>query len=224
MRILIVEDHPIVRAGLRRLLSLDPQTEIWEAASGKEALSIFKARRPDLVILDLNLPGIGGLEVIGRLKAEDAAVRILVLSVHDSALYVTRAMQAGATGYVSKSAPPDEILEAVKRVAAGRPFIEHSVAQELALLNIRRPSDPLRELSRRDLEVLRLLGEGFTPAQIAETMGVSHKTIVNNCTLIKAKLRVARTADLVRIAVVHGITEGHAGLTAHQPDNQGLPC
>ena len=128
MRILIVEDHPIVRAGLRRLVSSDPQIEICEATNGKEALSIFKARRPDLVILDLNLPGVGGLEVIGRLKVEDAAVRILVLSVHDNALYVTRAMQAGATGYVSKSAPPDEILEAVKQVAAGRPYIEQSIA------------------------------------------------------------------------------------------------
>ena len=224
MRILLVEDHPIVRAGLRRLLSLDPQTEIWEAASGKEALSIFKARRPDLVILDLNLPGIGGLEVIGRLKAEDAAVRVLVLSVHDNALYVTRAMQAGAMGYVSKSAPPDEILEAVKRVVAGRPFIERSIAQELAILNIRRPSDPLKELSRRDLEVLRLLGDGCTLAQIAETMGISRKTIVNNCTQIKAKLGVERTADLIRIAVLHGITEGHAGLTAYQPDADSLPC
>jgi two-component system, NarL family, invasion response regulator UvrY len=223
MRILIVEDHPIVRAGLRRLLSLDPQTEIWEATSGKEALSIFKARRPDLVILDLNLPGIGGLEVIGRLKADDAAVRILVLSVHDNALYVTRAMQAGAIGYVSKGAPPDEILEAVKRVAAGRPFIEQSIAQELALLNIRRPSDPLKELSRRELGVLRLLGGGCTLAQIAETMGVSHKTIVNNCTQIKAKLGVERTADLIRIAVLHGITESHAGLTAHQPDDHDPP-
>jgi len=208
MRILIVEDHPIVRAGLRRLLSSDPQIAIWEAASGKEALGIFKAHRPDLVILDLNLPGVGGLEVIGRLKAEDAAVRILVLSVHDNALHVTRAMQAGATGYVSKSAPPDEILEAVKRVAAGRPFIEHSIAQELALLNIRRLPDPLKELSRRDLEVLRLLGDGRTLTQIADTMGVSHKTVVNNCTQIKAKLGVERTADLIRIVVLHGITDG----------------
>ena len=214
MRVLIVEDHPIVRAGLRRLLSSDPQIEIWEAASGKEALSIFKARRPDLVVLDLNLPGIGGLEVIGRLKVEDIAVRILVLSVHDNALYVTRAMQAGATGYVSKSAAPDEILEAIKRVAAGRPFIEHGIAQELALLNISRSSDPLKELSRRDLGILRLLGNGCTLVQIAETMGVSHKTIVNNCTQIKAKLGVERTADLIRIAVLHGITEGHASLTA----------
>ena len=192
MRILIVEDHPIVRAGLRRLLSSDPQIEISEAASGKEALSIFKTHRLDLVILDLNLPGVGGLEVIGRLKVEDPAVRILVLSVHDNALYVTRAIQAGATGYVSKSAPPDEILEAVKRVAAGRAYIEQSIAQELALLNIRRPSDPMKELSRRDLEVLQLLGDGCTLAKIAETMGVSHKTIVNNCTQIKAKLRVRR--------------------------------
>jgi len=224
MRILIVEDHPIVRAGLRRLLSSDPQIEIWEAASGKEGLSIFKAHRPDLVILDLNLPGLGGLEVIGRLKVEDAAVRILVLSVHDNALHVTRAMQAGATGYVSKSAPPDEIVEAVKRVAAGRPFIEQSIAQELALLNIRRPSDPLKELSRRDLEVLRLLGDGCTLAQIAETMGVSHKTIVNNCTQIKTKLGVERTADLIRIAVLHGITEGHTGLTAYQPGDRGVLC
>ena len=214
MRILIVEDHPIVRAGLRRLLSLEPHIEIWEAASGKEALSIFKTRRPDLVILDLNLPGTGGLEVIGRLKVEDSAVRILVLSVHDNALYVTRAMQAGATGYVSKSAPPDEILEAVRRVAAGRPFIEHSIAQELALLNIHRPSDPLKELTRRDLEILRLLGDGQTLVQIAETMGVSHKTVVNNCTQIRAKLGVERTADLIRIAVLNGITESHAGLAS----------
>jgi DNA-binding NarL/FixJ family response regulator len=224
MKILIVEDHPIVQAGLRRLLSPDPQIEIWEVASGKEALRIFKTRRPDLVILDLNLPGVGGLEVIGQLKVEDAAARILVLSVHDNALYVTRAMQAGAMGYVSKSAPPDEILEAVKRVAAGRPYIERSIAQELALLNIRRPSDPLRELSRRDLEVLRLLGDGCTLAQIAETMGVSHKTIVNNCTQIKAKLGLERTADLIRMAVLHGITEGHAGLTAYQPGDDSLPC
>ena len=91
-------------------------------------------------------------------------------------------------------------------------------------MNIRRPSDPLKELSRRDLEVLRLLGDGYTLAQIAETMGVSHKTIVNNCTQIKAKLGVERTADLIRIAVLHGITEGHAGLTAYQPVDPGLPC
>ena len=107
---------------------------------------------------------------------------------------------------------------------AGRPFIERSIAQELAILNIRRPSDPLKELSRRDLEVLRLLGDGCTLAQIAETMGISRKTIVNNCTQIKAKLGVERTADLIRIAVLHGITEGHAGLTAYQPDADSLPC
>jgi two-component system invasion response regulator UvrY len=207
MKVLIVDDHPIVRSGLRRLLAGNAEFEVREAASGREALSIFRSYRPGLVVLDLNMPGIGGLEVIGRLKLEDAAVRILILSVHHDAIYVTRALQAGAAGYMSKNAPPDLILEAIKRVAAGFSYIEHEIAQELALASVRAPGSPLRELSPRDFEILRLLGDGRSLRQIADTIGVSYKTVANTCSRIKAKLRVERSADLVRIAVQNGIAD-----------------
>ncbi|HTZ78747.1 MAG TPA: response regulator transcription factor [Stellaceae bacterium] len=207
MRILIVDDHPICRAGLQRLLAGDGENEVREAASGREALVLFREFRPELVLLDLNLPGIGGLEVIARLKAEDAAARILVLSMHDDLIYVTRALQAGAAGYLSKSAPPDEVLEAIGRVAAGQSYIESAIAQELALMSVHERSHALEGLSRRDLEILRLLGGGASLPDIAEAIGVSYKTVANNCSQLKTKLGVGRTADLIRLSIMHGLVE-----------------
>ena len=205
MKVLIVEDHPIVRNGLRRLLAAEGELEIREAANGKEALSVFREQRPGLVILDLNLPGIGGLEVIARLKIADPDARILVLSMHDDEIHVTRALQVGAAGYVSKNAPPDEILEAIRRVAAGHTYLEHEIAEELAFSSVRTSWHPLKDLSSRDLEVLRLLAKGCTLPQIADTVGISYKTAANNCSQIKAKLGAATTADLVRLAMQSGL-------------------
>jgi DNA-binding NarL/FixJ family response regulator len=199
-----------VRAGLRRLLAEEPDIDIREAATGREALGIVGEQRPDVVVLDLNMPGIGGLEVIARLKAECAAVRILVLTMHDDAIHVSRALQAGAAGYVSKNAMPGEILDAIRRVAGGRTYIQHDIAQELALLSVRTPAQLLNDLSRRDLEILRLLGEGRSLSQIAASVGISYKTVANNCAQIKGKLGVQRTAELVRIAVLFGIGQGGA--------------
>jgi DNA-binding NarL/FixJ family response regulator len=203
MKILIIDDHAIVRAGLRRLLAAEPATEVLEAASAREGLEKFKEHQPPLVILDLNLPGgTGGLELIRRLRARDPASRILVLSMHADAIFATRALQTGASGYVSKNAAPGEILEAVRRVAAGERYLEHEIAQQLALMNAAAaPAHPLQDLSRRDLEILRLLGEGCSLVEIAQAVGVSYKTVANTCGQIKAKLGVARTADLIRIAV-----------------------
>jgi two-component system invasion response regulator UvrY len=194
VKILIVDDHPIVRAGLRRLLAAEPAAEIGEAASGKEALSAFRGRRPDLVILDLNLPDIGGLEIIARLKIIDSEARILVLSMHDDHIHVTRALQAGAAGYVSKTIPPEELL-----------------AEELVFSNIRTPPHSLEDLSSRDLEILRLLTKGRNLAQIADALGIGYKTAANNCSQIKAKLRAESTADLIRIAIQHGLADHDAG-------------
>lgn len=213
MKILIVEDHPIVRSGLRRLLAAEAAEEIQEAASGKEALSIFRAWRPTLVILDLNLPGMGGLEVIERLKVADPNARVLVLSMHDDPMHVTRALQAGATGYVTKNARPNEIIEAVRRVAGGRTYVEHSIAEELVFLNIQTRAQPLTDLSPRELEVLRLLAEGCSLSQIADTIGVSHKTAANSCSRIKAKLGAVTTADLIRIALRSGLVDRDADLS-----------
>ena len=210
MKVLIVDDHPIVRAGLRRLLAAQPEAEVWEAASGKEALSAFKRHRPDLVVLDLNLPDIGGLEIITRLKIADPAARIVVLSMHDDQIHVTRALQAGAAGYVSKNIPPEELLEAIGRVAGGRAYIEREIAEELVFSCIRTPPHPLDDLSSRDLEILRLLAQGRSLAQIADALGIGYKTAANNCSQIKAKLRTPTTADLIRIAIRHGLADRDA--------------
>src|SRR5215469_375287 len=132
VKILIVDDHPIVRAGLRRLLAAQPEAEVCEAAGGREALTAFKGQRPDVVILDLNLPDIGGIEIITRLKTADLDSRILVLSMHSDRLHARHALQAGARGYASQNISPDDPLEAISLVAAGGTYIEREIAEELA--------------------------------------------------------------------------------------------
>ncbi len=222
MQILIVDDHPVVRAGLRRLLASEPGCDIREAADGKEALRLFRAHHPALVVLDLNLPGLGGLETIARLRRADRGARILVLSMHDDPIHVTRALRAGAAGYVSKGAAPEEILTAVRRVANGHTYLEHEIAEELAFSNLRERS-PLQDLSSRDLEILRLLAAGCSLPQIADTLGISYKTVANNCSQIKGKLGASSTADLIRIAIRSGVTDGDADLATPGPEPPADP-
>jgi len=221
MRVLIVDDHPIVRSGLRRLLAAEPLWEIAEAATGQQAVGAFREIRPELVILDLNLPGISGLEVLGRLRAENDKANILVISMYDNPAYVARILQAGARGYVSKNAPPEQILEAIRRVAAGRTYIEHEMAQELALGNLRPAAHALDDLSPRDIEILRLLADGGSLTEIAEAIGVSYKTVANHCTQLKAKLGTPRMADLIRFAISSGLGYGDGGLAASLPADGG---
>jgi DNA-binding NarL/FixJ family response regulator len=202
MKILIVDDHAIVRDGLSRLLAADGDHEVKLAATGREALLLARSFRPALVILDLNLPGLGGLELLRRLVAIEAG-KILVLSMHAEPLYARRALEAGAHGYVSKNAAPDELLTAVRRVAAGGRYVEAEIAQALAL---GAGAETLNALSPRELEIMRLLAAGSSLAEIADALGASYKTIANTCTLIKSKLGVARTADLVRLAIETGVS------------------
>lgn len=204
MRFLLVDDHAVVRSGLRRLLAALPGAEISEAAEGRAALAVVRAEQPDVVLLDLNLPGLGGLELLRRVLLEHPAARVMVLSMHAEALYAARALQAGAAGYLSKNASPEELLDAIRRVAAGGRYIENEIAQELAL-QAAATGNPAERLTSRDLEILRLLGSGQSLAQIAEALGVSYKTVANACSGIKAKLGVARTGDLVRLSIEMGI-------------------
>ena len=208
MKILIVDDHPIVRAGVKRLLANEGDIVVDEASSGRDALTAIRATRPDLVVLDLNLPGLGGFDIIARLAHEETKPRILVLSMHDDPIYAMRAMEAGADGYVSKNAPPTQILEAIAAIRKGKRFLAPDLAQELALWSTRTSEHPLKDLSRRDLEILRLLGEGSSLQQIADTLGIGYKTVANNCSQIKTKLGVKRTADLVRIALKNRVVIG----------------
>jgi two-component system, NarL family, invasion response regulator UvrY len=202
MKILIVDDHAIVRDGLSRLLATDGAHEVKLAATGREALTLVRSFRPDLIVLDLNLPGLGGLELLRRLVAIEIG-RILVLSMHAEPLYARRSLEAGAHGYVSKNAAPDELLTAVRRVAGGGRYVEAEIAQALAL---GAGAETLNALSPRELEIMRLLAAGSSLAEIAEALGASYKTIANTCTQIKSKLGVARTADLVRLAIETGVS------------------
>ena len=211
MKILIIDDHPIVRAGIRRLLAAEPEIEVREATNGREALSIYRELQPTLVILDLNLPGIGGLEVLARLKAADPDARVMVLSMHDDEIHVTRTLRAGAAGYVTKNAPPEELLEAIGRVTRGHTYIEREIAEDLVFASVRKSPHPLKDLSSRDLEILRQLAEGRTLSQIADTVGIGYKTAANNCSRIKAKLGAASTADLIRIALRYGLVDQDGG-------------
>lgn len=200
MKILLVDDHVIVRSGLRGLLTSVAGSQITEAGNGKDALQRLRQDRPDLVVLDLNLPGIGGLELLRRMLLEDKALRILVLSMHAEPLYVARAMEVGARGYLSKNASAEELLAAVRRVAAGDRYIEAEIAQELALQAVS-PGHGLQDLTERDLEIMRLLAKGMTLAEIADALGIGYKTVANTCSHIKSKLGVTRTNELVRLAM-----------------------
>lgn len=199
MNILLVDDHAILRAGLRKLLGAVFEGEIYEAANGREAVSLALARKLDLITLDLNLPDLGGLELLERLLQVSPAP-ILVLSMHAEPLYVSRALEAGAHGYISKGAPPEELLTAVRRLTAGDRYVEAELAQALAA-NPEVIDPSLGQLSSRDIELLRLLGAGRSLSEIADALGLSYKTVANNFSAMKTKLGVARTADLVRLAL-----------------------
>ena len=204
MTILLVDDHALVRAGLKRLLATLSNGDILEAVDGRDALALMRQHAPDLIILDLNLPGLGGLELLRRM-IQAGAGPILVLSMHGEPLYARRALDAGAAGYMTKNASPDELLIAVRKVTAGGRYVEAELAQALAA-PAARSGQPLDNLTARELEIMRLLAKGASLAEIAAAVGVGYKTVANNCGQIKSKLGVSRTADLVRLAIETGVS------------------
>ena len=200
MKLLLVDDHTVVREGVMRLLSLSVQASVVEAKSGREALTVFRAEKPELVILDLNLPGSGGLDLLRRLLIEDPKVKVLIFSMHTTPLYVARALQAGAKGYVSKGAGAEELVDAIKQIMAGGRYVEKDLAADLAM-SVLGSDDSGKPLSPRELDIMRLLAKGKGLSDIADALGISYKTVANTCTSIKHKLLVERTSDLIRVAV-----------------------
>ncbi len=199
MRIILVDDHAVVRAGLRQMLMTSIGAEIEEASDGAALdLALARGAKPDLVVLDLGLPGPGGLALLPKLRA--AGLRVLVLTMHAEPVYARRALDAGAAGYASKNIAPDELLEAVRLVHAGRRYVEPRIAQELAVTGLD-GTNRLLGLTARDLDIMRLLAEGRGMSDIAAALGISYKTVANTAGAIRAKLGVVRTADLIRLAV-----------------------
>ena len=200
MKLLLVDDHAVVREGVRRLLSVSVEAEVIEAKTGREALAVFRAERPDMVVLDLNLPGSGGLDLLRRLLIQDPKTKVLIFSMHTTPLYVVRALQAGAKGYISKGAAAEELVEAIRQVMAGGKYVERDLAADLAV-TVLGSDESGKPLSARELDIMRLLAKGKGLSDIAGALGISYKTVANTCTAMKQKLLVERTSDLIRVAV-----------------------
>jgi two-component system invasion response regulator UvrY len=199
MRILLIEDHPIVRDACRLLLQDRPDVLVLEANTGAEGERLCAAESPDMVVLDLNLPDCGGIDVLRRLRAADPMRPVIVFSMYESPSLVIRAMDAGARGYVTKSDEPDALLEAIAHVAAGETYLSVVAARQLALSSLRREPEAL--LSPRERGVLGLLAEGFSIARIAEQLGISYRTAASVVAQLRTKLDLPSNAALIRRAV-----------------------
>lgn len=206
IRILLVDDHAVVRAGYSTLLRNAANIEvIAEADNGQGALREFIDKSPDIVIMDLSLPGMGGLEAIRRIIAREADAKVLVFSMHEDTVFVEQALQAGARGYITKSSAPEILVEAVRKIAQGEIFLDAEIAQRLAFQKTRGRNTPFENLSTREFEIFCLLAEGLNVNDISKRLSLSYKTVANYSTQIKNKLEVSTAAELARIAIRHGI-------------------
>lgn len=202
IRILLVDDHAIVREGYRSLLEKQPRLEVVaEAADGAEAYQRFKDCEPDLIIMDLSLPGQSGLETICRIRQRCPKARILVFSMHQNPSFAIQATRAGALGYVTKSSAPDVLLRAIYEVYEGRRVLSADMAQAVAVERLRGERPALDELTVREFEILRLLAEARSTEEIAQTLNISPKTVSNCHYLIKRKLGVASDIELAHLAI-----------------------
>lgn len=198
MKVLLIEDHPIVRAGVRRVLQAREGLEVIEAETGQEGLKAADAA-PDVVILDLNLPDMRGLDVLQALKAARRALRIIVFTMYDEPALVSRAVEAGALGYVTKNDDPESLLGAIDAVMAGRLYLAQSVAQKLAFAKL--AADPLEGLNDRERNLVRLLGSGRTLAEISGEMDVSYRTAAALAAKVRGKLGLRTNVALIKLAV-----------------------
>jgi two-component system invasion response regulator UvrY len=206
--VLLVDDHAVVRTGYKTYLALsDNIGKIYEADRGETACQLFSQHQPDIVVLDLSMPGIGGFETIRRLLNRDPNCKILVFSIHDGLIYASRAIKAGAKGYITKNSMPETLITAVCKIADGGTYVAPDLAQQLAITmgTGNDDSEKLRLLSPREFDVFCLLARGFTTHKAAEKLCLSYKTVCNHGTAIKEKLEVSTIAELTLLAGRQGI-------------------
>ncbi len=206
IRILLADDHQLVRDGLKRILGAASDLEVaGEAASGDEALALVKMNDYDLALLDMSMPGLAGIALIKRLHAEKPKLRILVLSMHGEDQYASRALKAGASGYLTKDSASAQLVGAIRKVAAGGVHISDAVAASLVSAVAGGDAPPHAALSDREFEVFKLLAAGRAPTEIAAQMHLSVKTVSTHKARILQKLNLGGTAELVRYALEHGL-------------------
>jgi two-component system invasion response regulator UvrY len=206
MRVLIVDDHPIVASGCRALLAGDPEIVILEASDAESGEREFVSEQPDVCVLDINLPSVSGFELARRILARVASARIIMFSMNDDPIFAARAIEAGAKGYVSKSGDPRDLAAAIREVGKGGTYLPPALARSIAFAGPSFAQSPLAKLTSREIEILRLLSKGKSLSEIAWQVHVSYKTIANTSSIMRQKLGVRTSAELVRLAIASSLS------------------
>lgn len=198
--VLLVDDHPMVLQGCRRVLEDALVENICEASSLAAAYRLYHRERPQLIILDLSLQnnGLAGLALISRIRLRDKLTPILVFSMHGDPVIVSRALSAGATGYLLKDTAPEDFIDAFNTVRRGQPYLNHNMALQIAMLG---QESSLPQMTQRELQTLALIADGKSYGEIAVELGVSYKTVANNCSQLKSKLGARTLPELIRMAI-----------------------
>jgi DNA-binding NarL/FixJ family response regulator len=204
-RILIVDDHPVVLSGCRALFRADASVKIDGASDAKSGHRAYLHKKPDVTIIDINLPDVSGFELMRRIRKDDPDAKIIMFSMNDDPAFVVRAVEMGAQGYLSKGDDPRLLVKAVRKVATGDNFISPQLAEAVTFSSAAIKANPSSQMTSRELEVLRLLGRGDKIVEVADALGISYKTVANVTSLLKQKLGAKNHSDLIRIAVELGL-------------------
>jgi two-component system, NarL family, invasion response regulator UvrY len=208
IKVMLVDDHAVVRMGFRLLLEGSNDIRVaCEADSGEEATRRYPEVKPNVVVMDISMPGIGGLEAIARILARDPAARILVLSAHEDAMHARRVLKAGAAGYLTKRSAAEELIQAIRQVHGGKTFLEPGIAQQLAVEQLTGGRNPVDSLSEKEFKVFLELAKGKSVQDIADTMSLSPRTVGTHLYNIKQKLGASNSAELAIIAIRAGLIE-----------------
>lgn len=208
IHVMLVDDHAVVRMGFKMLLESDSDIKVVaEAESGEQAIQRFVEFKPHVVVMDITMPGIGGLEAIERILAKDNTAKILVLSAHEDSVHPKRVLNAGAKGYLTKRSAAEELIKAIRVVATGKKYLEASVAQQMAIQQLSGEQNPVDVLSPREFEVFMALAKGKTTNEIAETLFLSPRTVGTHLYNIKQKLNANNSAEIALIAMRSGLLD-----------------
>lgn len=208
INVMLVDDHAVVRMGFKLLLEAAPDIKVVaEAESGEQGVKLYGEHHPDVVVMDITMPGIGGMEAIERIMAKDSSARILVLSAHEDSVHPKRVLNAGALGYLTKRSAPEELIKAIRTVAGRKMYLEAGIAQQMALQQLSGEQNPVDVLSAREFEVFMALAQGKSTNEIAETLCLSPRTIGTHLYNIKQKLNAGNQAEIALIAMRSGLIE-----------------
>jgi two-component system invasion response regulator UvrY len=206
IRVMLTDDHAVVRSGIARLLERsDDITIIGEAESGEQGYQLYSELLPDVMVMDMSMPGIGGLEALRRIITRHPKAKVIMFSMHENVAFAVQAMTAGAIGYVAKSGEAQELVTAVKQVMSGKSYLNPEMAHKIALQNMGTGDNPMLRLTAREFEVFRLLAEGHLVDEIAIMMTISQKTVANYQTSLKQKLDIQSSVVLVRLAMKYEV-------------------